>query len=498
MKLTALRSRSKPYKGQRHRLETTMSRWAFVFVCLCFTNIVSAPTASAQVNIGAAPQSPQTNLVPVGPPPASYPPSTYGSFDPYANTPSASSGIGPPVGLSTPPSAYPSTAYPGTSFPATTQQPFRPFGGLFSQPASVPSNPQFNAPPGVYGSPSVAPSYGDSFAAPSYGPPSYQYDNSNVYGPPASFNSPTASGFPSTIYPSSSPTTLFPEGMFSGPIFPGMDSGGYSAYQLLRGPRFRNGYVGFGDSDDDLNMNDTDVSIVFAFPNFFYSNQPIFVVPSFSMHLWDGPKTTANKNADLPGSAYSAFLDVGWNSDPNQMISTELGVRIGAFTDFDTFNSDSIRILGKALASFRLTPTSTLKGGIYYLDRNELKIVPAFGVLCQPNPYTRVDLFFPQPKFARYFRTLGTQDFWWYLSGDYGGGSWTVTRASGGEDSIDINDIRAVLGLEWGRSDEIRSGKRIGFAEIGYVFERELRYRRNPNDNLNLDDGIMFRVGLGY
>ncbi|MGB7324664.1 MAG: hypothetical protein WBD31_07320 [Rubripirellula sp.] len=470
------------------------------------TSLLFDANADAQTSITG--QSPQTNLVPIGPPPTTYMPGGSAGFDPYATSPQRSPGIGSvgigaPTGVTPPAASYPSTASPAPSL----------FGGLFSQPASSPSTSGFGAPPAGFGAPMQAPNTGNpygapaysapnysapTYSAPSYGPPSFQYDNPNVYGPPAGFGSPQTQTFPNSIYPSSSPSTLFPEGLVSGSIFPSINGLAGGTSQLLRGPRLRNGFVGFGDNSNDLNMNDTDASVVFAFPNFFYSNQPLYVVPSFSLHLWDGPKTTVQKNADLPGSAYSAFLDLGWNSDPNQMVSTELGIRVGAFTDFDTFNSDSIRILGKALASFRLTPTSTLKGGVYYLDRNELKIVPAFGVLCQPNPYTRVDLFFPQPKFARYLRTVGTQDVWWYLSGDYGGGSWTVTRADGSEDSIDINDLRAVAGLEWGRSDEIRAGRRLGFAEIGYVFNRELRYRNSRIDNVDLDDGIMFRLGIGY
>ncbi len=41
-------------------------------------------------------------------------------------------------------------------------------------------------------------------------------------------------------------------------------------------------------------------------------------------------------------------------------------------------------------------------------------------------------------------------DTWWYVGGYYGGGSWTVKRANGAKESIDINDLRLVLGLEWG------------------------------------------------
>ena len=84
------------------------------------------------------------------------------------------------------------------------------------------------------------------------------------------------------------------------------------------------------------------------------------------------------------------------------------------------------------------------------------------------------------------------------MSGDYGGGSWTVERDNGSEDSIDINDIRVTLGVEWGLTNLIRVGRRTGFAEIGYVFDREVLYDGQPGDNFETDDALLLRIGFGY
>ena len=332
------------------------------------------------------------------------------------------------------------------------------FGGLFSRPASGQLNaPIINAPP--IGGPVVG-----------------GFDNANVFGQPAPGFGSTSFGqggvaLPSTAFPSSSPSTLFPGGIVQGSnVFNGINPvNRLRSNRFFQGARIRHAYVGSSNDDDSLKTNDTDASLIFAFPNFLFSTQPLFVLPSFSLHQWDGPNSSTG--ADLPGSAYSGFLDFGWNSDPNQIFSTEFGVRVGAFTDFDTFNSDSIRVLGKALGNFRLTPNSTLKAGVYYLDRVDVKIIPAGGILYQPNPNTRLDIFFPQPKIAKYFRTIGTRDVWWFIAGDYGGGSWTVERDGGGEDQVDINELRAVAGFEWGQSDAIRAGRRTGFFDVGYAFE---------------------------
>ncbi|MGV3484278.1 MAG: hypothetical protein ACO1RT_07660, partial [Planctomycetaceae bacterium] len=326
---------------------------------------------------------------------------------------------------------------------------------------------------------------------PASGPPVFGPGNPG-FGPPA-YGTPS---FPAEAYPAGSPNTLFPGGLFSGGSFAGASGGVYTAARRFQGPRVRYGWVHDGDGSSDLEMNELDTSLVFAYPNFLYTGQPLYVVPSFGLHLLDGPD--GSTGADLPPQLYNAFLDTGWQSDPAQLIGADLGLRVGVFSDFETTNSDSLRVLGKGLVTFRLTPYTTLKAGAYYLDRNEVKWLPAGGLLYQPTPYTRYDLFFPQPKLAHYWRTIGTQDVWAYLAADYGGGAWTITRANGEEDNVDINDYRLLAGLEWGRNDLIRMGRHTGFVEVGYVFEREVRYKENPQDDFSPGSTVMIRLGLGY
>lgn len=436
---------------------------------------------------------PQTNLAPVNTaPPAGTtfgPPSLGSNFDPYALNSSSQLGSMPApanpgiiaspgitsMGAPTAIAPFPPATAPGSIQPSPQGSSL--FSRIFANPASN------QAPGTTFGPPTMA--------APTQG----VYDNSNVYGPPASFGGTT---YPGTVYPSSTPSSLFPTGYFGNGASGGSfinSVPGFESFQLIQGPRLRHAFVGGGSGSNSLTTNDTDVSVAFAFPRFMYSTQPLYVVPSFSLHLWDGP---VSDTAGLPRSAYSAFLDVGWYSDPNKILSTEFGIRVGAFTDFDTFESESIRILGKAIASFRWTPTTTLKAGVIYLDRNSIKLVPAGGIICQTTPYKRYEFFFPQPKFSHYMRTVGTQDVWWYLAGDYGGGSWTVKRADGANDSVDINEIRLLLGLEFGDNNFIRTGRRNGFFEIGWAFEREIEYRFNRPDDVNLGDGFVVRAGIGY
>jgi hypothetical protein len=266
--------------------------------------------------------------------------------------------------------------------------------------------------------------------------------------------------------------------------------------RLCQGFRVRNSYIHSDRSSNSLRINDLDLGLGLLFPNFLFSTQPLFLVPSFSYHTWSG--FTPDNGAVLPRDAYSAFVDAGWQSDPTKIFGAELGVRVGMFSAFNANSSDSLRVLGRGIGRIRITPQVTARLGVLYLDRNRVKLLPAGGILWQPNPTTQLDIFFPEPKLSSYLSTFGSVDTWWYVAGYYGGGNWSIRDGEGSRDSVDINDIRIVVGLDWGRNELIRQGRRCGFAEFGVVFDRELVYRNSPVNNLDLSNSFVFRLGYGY
>jgi hypothetical protein len=454
------------------------------FVCLMAFSCHSARPCAAQYlpsvsgTVPSPVDIPQTNLTPItqpafgGFPATPNPPfSAPAPFDPYST--GANPGTFSPAVQGLPPVSP--SQFPGWLPSANSAQGPGLFGGMFSgTPAS--GTPTFGA------------------GNPGFGPPSYETSpyGASAYGAPS---------FPPEAYPAGSPNTLFPGGLFSGGSFAGASGAAYSSNRFFQGPRIRYAWLYDGNGPNDLQMQDIDTSLVFAFQNFLYSGQPIFIVPSFGLHLLDGPDGANAGRSDLPGQLYDAFIDAGWQSDPTQLLGADIGLRVGVFSDFESTSDDSIRVLGKGLVHFRLTPYSTLKAGIFVLDRNEVNVIPAGGLLYQPTPFTRFDLFFPQPKLSQYCRTIGTQDVWGYIAGDYGGGAWTIERANGDVDGVDINDFRVLAGFEWGRSDLIRTGRHTGFFEVGYVFEREVLYNSHTSANpQNFEPGntIMLRFGLGY
>jgi hypothetical protein len=439
----------------------------------------TAPTSAAQPSTGYGGQVPSAAVPPqnYGAPAPNYgaPPQNYGTpslnsqmFDPYAMQPN--SGLYPQSGSTNPPSIFPGNPFNGSVTPAN---------------------------PSAYGSAAGSGVGGYGYPSPySGGAPMQTIPTTPGYAPPEL-------SYPSSIYPNSAPPALFPNGMMGGSsgVMPG-NFGGFAtavgmpeAFRLIQGPRVRHTFLSGGDGPTELGSDDTDVSVALTWPNFLFSNQPLFIMPSFGLHLWDGPEDSAR---GLPGSAFDAFLAAGWQTDPNQLWGLELGAATGVFSDFDATSSKSIRVMGSALGKLRLTPTATLKLGAMALDRVKTNVIPAGGILWQPNPFTRMDIFFPSPKVSWFVTTLGTQDVWAYVSGEYGGGSWTIKRADGVEDEMDINDLRLIGGFEWGMPELVRAGRRTAFVEAGYVFEREIVYASDKDRPKELDDAFMFRAGIGY
>lgn len=404
------------------------------------------------------------------------------TFDPYGTGAGAASA---------PPSLLPSP--PASTFGATTPSYTQPYGSGAAAPAPYSGQPY--AGQTYAGQPSVVPPYTGQPAAgqpytgqPYYGQP---YPGQPYYGQPYP-------GTPAPGFGTTAPPVLFP-GLF-GPAQPGATTSSTGGgLKLLQHLRLSYDFLP-GDAGTDLQINDAFLTTTIALPNFLWTGQPWFISPGFGLHLWSGP-WDGNIFHDLPPRAYSAFLDLGWQSNPASQFGVELGGRLGVFSDFEAWESEALRPSGIALARYNLTPTLALKAGVSYINRADLKLLPAFGLLWTPNPQTRWDIFFPQPKLSSYLTTLGTQELWWYIGGEYGGGTWLVQTGSAWAASnqlMDINDIRVFLGLQLKQPVAGGVGDRGMFIELGYVFEREMVYVATPDQSYSLGDTLMVRGGIAF
>ncbi|MCH7727885.1 MAG: hypothetical protein IH991_15620 [Planctomycetes bacterium] len=265
--------------------------------------------------------------------------------------------------------------------------------------------------------------------------------------------------------------------------------------KVLNDLRFRYTWIA-GDTGSELDINDLEIAFTLNLPNFLHSGQPIHVSPGFAFHWWQGPSAPVSTTTELPKGAFSAYVEFDWRTNPQNQFGVEADVFVGIYSDFENFNK-SLRIHGTGLGWWRLTNNFAIKGGIAYLNRVNVKMLPAAGVFWQPNELWNLELYFPSPRVERYLWMLRNTHLWGYWGGEYGGGSWSIQHDSRDRtnDRIDINDIRLIAGVKWHRDPN--AGVR-GFAEIGWVFYREILFLSNPNLNLDLDNSIMLRGGLTF
>lgn len=396
---------------------------------------VQFPTAQPGASIyGSPPPTFSTPSAAIGPPPA---------FDPYAVSPNAVGGFGPP------PATIPYNSSPYNSSP---------FGSVVPPPS--PFQNYQNAP--------LAPNYS-----------------------PSQMASPPGSGLPFD----------WQQGSYG---FEGEQGYLVRAQRFLQELGFEHTWL-FGDKGpEDFEIHRTDIYSTFAIPmpylNTLSANSapindsPLLITPGFAVNFLEGPNgLAAMMEPEMPPRLYDAYLDVAWYPQFTQTIGAELGVRTGVWSDFKNINSDSIRLLGRGLAKVGVSPQLEILFGVVYLDRLRIKLLPAGGFYWRPTPEWDFYIVFPNPKIRKHFSTIGTTEWYWFVAGEYGGGSWTTDR-SGFTGRVDINDIRISAGLEFETFAQTR-----GHLEIGFVFDREVIFDDGSMTPVfKPDDTVMVRGGFEF
>ena len=138
--------------------------------------------------------------------------------------------------------------------------------------------------------------------------------------------------------------------LFSGRLFSqNRHSTVFDIFRFAETPQIQYAWIPDGNSGNSVSMSEFDLSVVFAFPNFLESEQPIYVAPTFGLTMFEGPQSE-----ELPGQAYSGYLDLQWTSDQTQRFHADLGLTIGGHSGFDTLTTDSLRLTGHAFANISL------------------------------------------------------------------------------------------------------------------------------------------------
>jgi hypothetical protein len=129
--------------------------------------------------------------------------------------------------------------------------------------------------------------------------------------------------------------------------------------------------------------------------------------------------------------------------------------------------------------------------GVLYLNRDDIRLLPAGGVIWNPSPDRRYEFIFPRPKLAHRIDSGPGYEDWLYLGGEIGGNSWAYDRG-GVVDTVTLRGYRLLLGLE--RKKNGGAGYRI---EIGYVVAREAEFASGIPD-IQADDTALVRGGVTF
>lgn len=243
--------------------------------------------------------------------------------------------------------------------------------------------------------------------------------------------------------------------------------------------------------DDSLGFAEWEAGMVLALP-FLRVTTPLLITPRYAVHHLDRPA-----GIDLPARVYDAevtfrhlrkFGDSSW--------AMNAAVTLGEYSDFEASDADAFRITGQAFAVYESSPASQWVLGVVYLNREDINVVPAIGLIYQPHPDIKYEAILPRPRIS-WRLPSGTYgngfERWAYLAGEFGGGIWSIERpATLTHDVLNYSDWRILVGVEQNITNGI--SHRL---EFGYVFARELEFA-SATPNVRLDDSLFVRLGLTY
>jgi len=213
------------------------------------------------------------------------------------------------------------------------------------------------------------------------------------------------------------------------------------------------------------------------------------------IHFVDGP---GHVGSDLPPRLFDLFWNTRFKAETDYGFGIDANFKIGLFTDFEDSVREGWRFPGRVLAYGDIWRSNSEIGrvvaGFEYLDLEQTEILPAGGIIFEPNPDTKIDLYFPRPQIRLRVDQEASGDQWLYFRGEYHGSAWAIERTAGNADLVSLTEYRATIGLESIPSDKEESSS---FLEVGFLFNRDLEYRSGVG-NFQPDDTVVIRWGSRY
>ncbi|MCE9547233.1 MAG: DUF6268 family outer membrane beta-barrel protein [Planctomycetia bacterium] len=242
-----------------------------------------------------------------------------------------------------------------------------------------------------------------------------------------------------------------------------------------------------GGNVSDFGMMDFALSSTYALP-FPARDRPLVITPGVEAHYLDGPA-----GADVPPHLYDFWLKIRTLGKLGDRWGYDMAVSPGWHSDLDYNSGNALRVTGYGFAAYTWSDTVQILLGVMYLDRSNVRLIPAAGVIWTPDEDTRVELTAPRPRLARRISTSDCAEQWVYLAGEYGGGTWAIEQAGGVQDLMTYSDYRLLLGWERKTAGGINT-----LVEAGYVFGRQISFTQSNAADFSPTDTMLIRFGAKY
>lgn len=238
-----------------------------------------------------------------------------------------------------------------------------------------------------------------------------------------------------------------------------------------------------------LTTLDTSLTIGLPAPT---PKSPLLLTPGFGTTLVD--EVPGPSDPGLPAQLYESWLQARWMSKIGKHYGVDLAVAPGWYSDFTNDTSQAFRITGHGFGAWDCSENVRLAAGAIYLDRYDVNILPAGGLIWTPSDDRRFEIIFPRPRLAWRVAESRRASQWLYLAGEFGGNQWAVRRDSGANDVVVYHDYRFLAG--WERRP---AGLGVNWRlETGWVTGRLVEYYITDTANYRPSDTFLVRGGVWY
>jgi hypothetical protein len=221
-------------------------------------------------------------------------------------------------------------------------------------------------------------------------------------------------------------------------------------------------------------------------------DSPLLLTPGFGGTFVD--EVSGPMDPGLPGQLYDAWLQARWMRKVGDSFGVDLAVAPGWYSDFVNDTPQALRVTGHGFGAYEATKDLRIVAGVIYLDRYDVNILPAGGLLWTPSDDRRFELIFPRPRLAWRVKESDSGAQWVYLAGEFGGNQWAVRRDSGANDVVVYHDYRLLAGWER-RPADLGISWRV---ETGWVFGRLVEYYITDTADYRPSDTFVVRAGVWY